>query len=453
MGTLTRDTRQHHVRLDLPPSRPRLRGAVRRAGGHALPAHRAGTADCALVDWPGTASRFLREVVFQSKVIAEKPLVGVGARPRLLGLRAPSPATRPPSSCAASASSTSPHTTAFRLYALALVPFAAGVLAGIVFLLVRRVVFRPEALGPLSGESVLIGAFIATLMITFLLDFRLPDGSTGAQVNWWVHALVILCFLVLIPDSKHFHLVLSPVTVFLKSPVLGDVRNLDFEKEEVGLETVKDLEKKHVLDAFTCVECGRCQMNCPAYRTGKLAQPEEADSPERGRAARRARSTRSWSTSTTRTCCGSARRAGRARTSARSASSTCRSSSAPAAAWSSNGEAPEALGAHVQPARAPRQHLGPAGRPAPEVRDRGGPRDLRRGAARVPDVARVRRVVRRGLPEVAALAVRHPAGPRRHLRRAGEGAVHRGSRPSAPATSTCSRSWRTRTSRSSGRRA
>ena len=66
------------------------------------------------------------------------------------------------------------------------------------------------------------------------------------------------------------------------------MRNLDFEKEEVGLETVGQLEKKQVLDAFTCVECGRCQMNCPAYATGKLAQPEDADPAERSRAARRA---------------------------------------------------------------------------------------------------------------------------------------------------------------------
>jgi Fe-S oxidoreductase len=223
---------------------------------------------------PGRASRFVREVVFQSKVIAEKPAVGVahalvfwgfvafagysGAQ-FLKGLHLVD-VTR---------------TTLFHLYALALAPFAVGVLGGILFLLVRRVVLRPEALGPLSGESVLIGCFIATLMITFLLDFRLAEGTLAASVNWWLHAVIILVFLSLIPNSKHFHLVLSPVTVFLRSPVLGDVRNLDFENEEVGIETVGQLEKKQVLDAFTCVECGRCQMNCPAYATGKLLNPKK----------------------------------------------------------------------------------------------------------------------------------------------------------------------------------
>jgi ferredoxin len=86
--------------------------------------------------------------------------------------------------------------------------------------------------------------------------------------------LVILAFLALIPASKHLHLVLSPITVFLRSPELGRLRNLDFEKEEVGLETVKDLGKKAVLDALTCVECGRCQVNCPAWGSGKELNPK-----------------------------------------------------------------------------------------------------------------------------------------------------------------------------------
>jgi Fe-S oxidoreductase len=85
---------------------------------------------------------------------------------------------------------------------------------------------------------------------------------------------VILAFMALIPASKHFHLVLSPITVFLKSPELGNLPNLDFEKEQVGLETVKDLGSKSVLDAFTCVECGRCQVNCPAWGAGKELNPK-----------------------------------------------------------------------------------------------------------------------------------------------------------------------------------
>jgi Fe-S oxidoreductase len=168
------------------------------------------------------------------------------------------------------------HTGWFDAYRLVLTPFAVAVLAGIVFLFIRRAFVRPVALGKtVSIESLVIAAFIATLMITFLLTYRLDETSLAGRVNWWAHAVIILAFMALIPASKHFHLVLSPVTVFLRSPELGNLPNLDFEKEQVGLETLKDLGSKSVLDAFTCVECGRCQVNCPAWGAGKELNPKE----------------------------------------------------------------------------------------------------------------------------------------------------------------------------------
>src|SRR5262249_11183703 len=167
------------------------------------------------------------------------------------------------------------HTAWFEGYRRALIPFASAVLLGILYLLIRRAFVRPIALGAsLSIESIVIALLIATLMITFLLAFRLEEGTRVWRANLWVRMLVILAFMVLIPASKHFHLVLSPITVFLKSPELGNLPNLDFEKEQVGLETVKDLGSKSRLDAFTCVECGRCQVNCPAWGAGKGVNPK-----------------------------------------------------------------------------------------------------------------------------------------------------------------------------------
>src|SRR4051812_48768195 len=167
------------------------------------------------------------------------------------------------------------HTGWFHAYRVALTPFASAVLLGIVYLFIRRAFVRPVALGTkVSVESLVIALFIATLMVTFLLTFRLEEGTIAERINWWIHMTVILAFMALIPASKHLHLVLSPITVFLKSPELGNLPNLDFEKEQVGLETVKDLGSKSRLDAFTCVECGRCQVNCPAWGAGKELNPK-----------------------------------------------------------------------------------------------------------------------------------------------------------------------------------
>jgi Fe-S oxidoreductase len=218
--------------------------------------------------------RFVLDVVLQRQTIRERPAAGVAHALVFWGFVAFGGYTVVEFAYGLGIADFT-HSGAFHLYRAALVPFAAAVLAGILFLLIRRVAARPAGLGAkLSMESVAIALFIATLMATFLLGFRLDENTTLGRVNWWTHMLVILAFLALIPASKHFHLVLSPITVLLKSSELGRVENLDFEKEQVGLETIKDLGKKAVLDAFTCVECGRCQVNCPAWGAGKELNPK-----------------------------------------------------------------------------------------------------------------------------------------------------------------------------------
>ena len=223
-----------------------------------------------------TGARILRivtEVIFQSRTIAERPLVGLAHLGVFWGFVAFSVYT---SIEFAEGLGLGDLTGAgwFQVYRLLLIPFALACLVGITGLVIRRAVVRPAALGTtVSLESVLIGGFIVTLMVTFFLDFGLEPGL-AERINWWTHALVILGFMALIPGSKHFHLVVSPVTIYLRSDVLATVPNLDLEKEELGFETLKDLERKQVLDAFTCVECGRCQVNCPANATGELLNPK-----------------------------------------------------------------------------------------------------------------------------------------------------------------------------------
>ena len=92
---------------------------------------------------------------------------------------------------------------------------------------------------------------------------------------WWLHTLALLIFLPLIPHTKHLHLALSPGDGVSASaqgfsripPLAGD--------EDFGLDTGKDVTRIDALQAFTCVECGRCTEHCPAYNTGKVLNPKE----------------------------------------------------------------------------------------------------------------------------------------------------------------------------------
>jgi Fe-S oxidoreductase len=224
---------------------------------------------------PFRVQRFVRDVLLQVRTIRERPLTGLMHAFVFWGFVAFGGYTTVEFLHGLGIADLT-KTGWFYAYRMALTPFAIAVLVGIIFLLIRRAFVRPVALGDhVSLESIVIALFIATLMTTFLLAFRFDEGTPTGNVNWWVHMLVILAFMALIPASKHFHLVVSPITVFLKSPELGNLPNLDFEKEQVGLETVKDLGSKMALDAFTCVECGRCQVNCPAWGAGKELNPKK----------------------------------------------------------------------------------------------------------------------------------------------------------------------------------
>ncbi len=91
---------------------------------------------------------------------------------------------------------------------------------------------------------------------------------------WWTHTAALLVFLPLIPHTKHLHLLFGPVSVFLSRGGFARIPPLVGE-DDFGLVTGKDVTHLAALQAYSCVECGRCQEHCPAYNTGKLLNPKE----------------------------------------------------------------------------------------------------------------------------------------------------------------------------------
>lgn len=94
---------------------------------------------------------------------------------------------------------------------------------------------------------------------------------------WWAHLLILLSFLVYVPQSKHFHLLTGPLNILLRrTEPVGRLRTLNLEDEEAenfGVGKIEDFTQKQMIDFYACVECGRCTNVCPASSTGKILSP------------------------------------------------------------------------------------------------------------------------------------------------------------------------------------
>ena len=164
-------------------------------------------------------------------------------------------------------------------YSKIVIPFAVFVIFGILSLAYRRFISRPEALGKTSMTSGLVAVFIVVLMVTYI--YGETDISPFVwKINWWIHSILILAFLFLIPRSKHLHLVLAPFNIFFRSFDQPDHTpvHIDLEGDEDELDTMLNdltkLTKSQALDIFSCVECGRCTDVCPANRGGGILDPK-----------------------------------------------------------------------------------------------------------------------------------------------------------------------------------
>ncbi len=108
------------------------------------------------------------------------------------------------------------------------------------------------------------------------------DGVVRAfqHAGFWWHSAFVLIFLNILPYSKHFHVLTVIPNVFAYErrpnalPKVEDLEGKVEREESLGINRLSDLSYKHIMDLYTCTECGRCSDNCPAYITGKKLSPK-----------------------------------------------------------------------------------------------------------------------------------------------------------------------------------
>ena len=196
----------------------------------------------------------------------------------------------------------------YRLFSLVL--DLAGLLAILALgvLAARRFVIRPPGLESTPADVAIHFLLLAILVTGFIVEgFRMaatelrgnpelalwsPIGCLFAtmfvgmtdhaqrmahQALWWLHMLLGLGFLAIIPWTKLRHIATTSGNSFFEPrEPKGTLAAVDLEDENVerfGASAIGDLTWKDLFDADACMKCGRCQERCPAYLTGKPLSP------------------------------------------------------------------------------------------------------------------------------------------------------------------------------------
>ena len=152
------------------------------------------------------------------------------------------------------------------------------VLSLISFLMITDMVFEGSSL--LLGQTDPSWLPAADLAVLFLPRTSPRSLHTLHLLAYWLHLLTFFFFLNFLPRSKHFHILTALPNIFFRKlnkgaikPVRWGVTDLE-SLERLGVEKLEDFTWKHILDFYTCTECGRCSDNCPAKAVGRPLSPK-----------------------------------------------------------------------------------------------------------------------------------------------------------------------------------
>jgi Fe-S oxidoreductase len=161
---------------------------------------------------------------------------------------------------------------------------AIFLLALIAFLMLSESLFEASKAASLAQQGQT--EFLATFSLAWILQNAL---SSVSQSNLWnlhrgAYLLDVLTFYFLLcyrPFGIQFHVETSLFNVYFAKLDRGTVKpvrwgvsdeHLD-QVKSFGVKTFEDFTWKHMLDFYSCADCGRCSDNCPANAVGRPLSP------------------------------------------------------------------------------------------------------------------------------------------------------------------------------------
>jgi Fe-S oxidoreductase len=162
---------------------------------------------------------------------------------------------------------------------------AVFVLGIIATLMISESMFEASAVAynyQTLGNAHFPAIFSLAWIFAKILGFASLESLQGLHIiMYYVHDVTFFFFLCFLPLGKHFHVITSIFNVFFMRVKKGNIKPVKYgvSDEELddlasfGVKKLEDFTWKHMLDFYSCADCGRCSDQCPANAAGRPLSP------------------------------------------------------------------------------------------------------------------------------------------------------------------------------------
>ena len=198
---------------------------------------------------------------------------------------------------------------------------SVGVLVGMLAMIVRRFILKPDTLttrqdvllqpqarAGIRRDSAIVASFIMLHVGSRFVGASMEIAQQGADawqpfagllanvwsgmseralvigehLTFWLAIGTILLFIPYFLFSKHLHLFFAPINFLVKPErrsmgELSKLTSMDESIEQFGATRLEDHGLGTIVDAYACIMCYRCQEVCPAYNTGRCSRSSYGD--------------------------------------------------------------------------------------------------------------------------------------------------------------------------------
>ena len=114
-----------------------------------------------------------------------------------------------------------------------------------------------------------------------LQQIGVNEANAGSLrlINWWLHGLLALSFIVLLPWYKAKHILTALGSLCVRDPNalkrLPTAMDNENDNNTIGISSIEQFDWKNLLHLDACTKCGRCHEACPAQNSGYPLSPRD----------------------------------------------------------------------------------------------------------------------------------------------------------------------------------